>query len=134
MIVQCEFAVVLRFSPDIAFYGQTRVKQRTVKPQNIQPQKFEGWNRCALSFGKIKIDRLPSFEIRHSIFDIQYSIFAFLACRGFAGSKGSFYIRLAISLDRCKSFSVLECLGLIIGGQIFNQFFDVALKNLIQFV
>jgi len=34
-----------------------RVEKRTAEPQNIQPQNFEGWNRCALSF--YKIDRIP---------------------------------------------------------------------------
>jgi hypothetical protein len=41
------------------------------EPQNIEPQNVEVWNRCALSFELIEIDRIPYF-------DIQYSIFAFL--------------------------------------------------------
>jgi hypothetical protein len=39
---------------------------------NIEPQDHEGWNRCALSFELIKIDRIPSFDIRYSIFDIRF--------------------------------------------------------------
>ena len=42
---------------------------------NIEPQNVEGWNRCALSFEIIKIDRIPSFDIRHSTFDIRCSTF-----------------------------------------------------------
>jgi hypothetical protein len=57
------------------------VKQRTAEPQNIEPQNFEGWNRCALSFKSIKIDRstqrlstgrIPSLDIRYSTFTIRY--------------------------------------------------------------
>ncbi len=32
----------------------------------------EGWSRCALSFQLIKIDRMPSFDIRYSLFDIRF--------------------------------------------------------------
>ena len=46
-----------------------KVEQRTAEPQNIQPQNFEGRNRCTLSFKSIKIDRIPSFDIQHSLFD-----------------------------------------------------------------
>ena len=42
---------------------------------NIEPQNYEGWNRYALSFEDIKIDRMPSFDIRYSWFDIRYSLF-----------------------------------------------------------
>jgi hypothetical protein len=52
------------------FDGGAWVKQRTAEPQNNEPQNFEGWNRCALSFKSIKIDRIPSFDIRYSIFII----------------------------------------------------------------
>ncbi len=59
----------------------------TSKPQNIEPQNYEGCFRCALSFIKKQIqsvdpkvhaggfftDRIPSCDIRHSVFDIQYS-------------------------------------------------------------
>ena len=31
---------------------------------NSEPQNSKGWNRCALSFFLIKIDRMPSFDIR----------------------------------------------------------------------
>jgi hypothetical protein len=44
-----------------------RVKQRTAEQQNIEPQNFEGWNRCALSFKSIKIDRMASLDIHYSI-------------------------------------------------------------------
>jgi hypothetical protein len=27
-----------------------QAEQRTAEPQNNEPQNFEGWNRCALSF------------------------------------------------------------------------------------
>jgi len=39
------------------------IEQRTAEPQNV-----EVWNRCALSFELIKIDRIPYFDIRHSVF------------------------------------------------------------------
>ena len=39
-----------------------------------EPQNFEGWNRRALSFYLIKIDRMPSFDIRYSLFDIRFLI------------------------------------------------------------
>ena len=45
------------------------------EPQNIEPQNHEGWNRCALSFELIIIDRIPSFDIRYSVFDIRHSLF-----------------------------------------------------------
>ncbi len=38
------------------------------EPQNNEPQNFEGWNRCALSLKSIKTDRIPSFDIRYSLF------------------------------------------------------------------
>ncbi len=58
-------------------------EQRTAEQQNIEPQNIEGWNRCALPFESIKLDRIPSFDIRHSIFMsidddfsvIRYSLF-----------------------------------------------------------
>ena len=50
------------------------VEQRTAKQQNTEPQNFEGWNRYALSFEFIKIDRIHSFDIRYSIFSIRYSL------------------------------------------------------------
>jgi hypothetical protein len=59
---------------------------------NIEPQDHEGWNRCALSFELIKIDRIPSFDIRYSIFDIHYSIFDIRFFRVF------FSIKLAASM------------------------------------
>jgi hypothetical protein len=53
--------------------GGARVKLHTVgtanrRISNIEPQNYEGWNCCALSFELIKIDRIPSFDIRYSIF------------------------------------------------------------------
>ncbi len=50
-------------------------EQRTAEQENIEPQNIEGWNRCALSFESIKLDRIPSFDIRHSIFTVRYSLF-----------------------------------------------------------
>jgi len=47
-------------------------EQRTAEQQNIEPQNVEGLNRCALSFEAIKIDRIPSFDIRYSVFDIRF--------------------------------------------------------------
>jgi len=43
-------------------------EQQTAEQQNIEPQNFEGWNRYALSFELLKIDKIPSFDIRYSIF------------------------------------------------------------------
>ena len=43
-------------------------EQRTAEQENIEPQNIEGWNRCALSFESIKLDRIPSFDIRYSLF------------------------------------------------------------------
>jgi len=31
-----------------------------------EPQNIEGWNRCALSFELIKIDKIPSFGLIHN--------------------------------------------------------------------
>ena len=42
------------------------------EPQNNQPQNIEGWNRCAPSFESTKMDRIPSFDIRYSVFSIRY--------------------------------------------------------------
>jgi hypothetical protein len=49
--------------------------QRTAEQENIEPQNIEGWNRYALSFESIKLDRIPSFDIRYSIFIVRYSLF-----------------------------------------------------------
>ena len=38
---------------------------------NIEPQNVEGWNRSAQSFF-YKIDRMPYFDIRYSLFDIRF--------------------------------------------------------------
>jgi hypothetical protein len=46
------------------------VEQRTAEPQNNEPQNVEGWIRFAQSF--YKIDRIHSFDIRHSLFDIRF--------------------------------------------------------------
>jgi hypothetical protein len=48
-----------------------KIEKANRRITNIEPQNFEGWNRCALSFELIKIDRIPSFDIRHSVFIIQ---------------------------------------------------------------
>ncbi len=50
-------------------------EQRTAEQQNMEPQNIEGWNRYALPFESIKFNRIPSFDIRHSLFDIRYSLF-----------------------------------------------------------
>ncbi len=50
-------------------------EQRTAEPQNSEPQNIEVWNRYALPFESIKFNRIPSFDIRHSLFDIRYSLF-----------------------------------------------------------
>jgi len=52
-----------------------KVENRTAEQQKIQPQNVEGWYRCALSFEAIKIDKIPYFDIRHSLFVIRYSFF-----------------------------------------------------------
>ena len=39
---------------------------------NIEPQNVEGWFRFAQSF--FKIDRIPYFDIRHSLFEIRNSL------------------------------------------------------------
>jgi len=36
---------------------------------NVEPQNIEGWFRFAQSF---IIDKIPSFDIRYSIFDIRF--------------------------------------------------------------
>jgi len=46
-------------------------EQRTAEQQNIEPQNFEGWNRYALSFELLKIDKIPSFDIRYSLFPLE---------------------------------------------------------------
>ena len=69
-------------------------KQRTAEQQNFEPQNNEGWNRCALPFESIKFDRIPSFDIRHSLFDIRYS------CLRLRKAAVSFSIKLAASNAR----------------------------------
>jgi hypothetical protein len=51
-------------------------KQRTAEPQNIEYRisNVEGRFRFAQSFF-YKIDRIRSFDIHYSIFDIRYSLF-----------------------------------------------------------
>jgi len=49
------------------------VKKRTAEPQNIEYANVEGWIRFAQSFF-YEIDRIHSFDIRHSLFDIRYSL------------------------------------------------------------
>jgi hypothetical protein len=46
------------------------MEQRTAEQQNNEQQNFEGWFRYAQSF--YKTDRIPSFDIRYSLFDIRY--------------------------------------------------------------
>jgi hypothetical protein len=55
----------------------SEVGGRNSEPQNIEQEisNDEGWNRCALSFFKNNNDRIPYFDIRHSLFDIRYSFF-----------------------------------------------------------
>jgi len=48
------------------------MEQRTAEQQNNEQQNFEGWFRYAQSF--YKTDRIPSFDIRYSLFDIRYSL------------------------------------------------------------
>jgi hypothetical protein len=43
-------------------------EQRTAEQENIKPQNIEGWNRYALSFESIKLDSIPSYDIRYSLF------------------------------------------------------------------
>jgi len=63
-------------------------EQRTAEQQNIEPQNFEGWFRsprrrrynpyepeASLNLYYVKIDRIPSFEIRDSRFEIRDSLF-----------------------------------------------------------
>jgi hypothetical protein len=73
-------------------------EQRTAEQQNIEPQNIEGWNRCALPFESIKLDRIPSFDIRHSIFTVRYSLFYPRMRRRKA--EVSFSIKLAASAAR----------------------------------
>ncbi len=77
--------------------------QRTAEQENIEPQNIEGWNRCALSFESIKLERILSFDIRYSIFTsidhdfsvIRYSLFyPRTRC---SKSEVSFWIKLAAS-------------------------------------
>jgi len=53
------------------------------RESNVEPQNVEGWFRFAHSF--FKIDRIHSFDIRHSLFDIRFF-------------RVSFSIRLAVFL------------------------------------
>ena len=46
---------------------------KTSESQKTELQNFEGWFRFAQSF--FKIDRIHHFDIRHSWFDIRYSLF-----------------------------------------------------------
>jgi hypothetical protein len=48
-----------------------RVGTANRRISNIEPQNVEGWNRFAQSFF-YKIDRIHSFDIRYSLFDIRY--------------------------------------------------------------
>jgi hypothetical protein len=45
-------------------------EQRTAEQHNMEPQNIEGWNRCALPFEAIKLDRIPSFDIRYLLFSL----------------------------------------------------------------
>ncbi len=71
-------------------------EQRTAEQENIEPQNIEGWNRCALSFESIKLDRIPSFDIRYSLFDIRF----FILERDAEKLKFLFWIKLAASAAR----------------------------------
>jgi hypothetical protein len=96
--------------------GDARMKlhmagQRTAEPQNNEPQNFEGWYRCALSFWLKSIEFLTStFDIRYSLFDIRffrvsYTInLAASAARGWAETSSlapaEFWSPARISRDR----------------------------------
>ncbi len=81
-------------------------EQRTAEPQNSEPQNIEVWNRYALPFESIKLDRIPSFDIRHWIFTsidhdfsvIGYSLF-YPRMRP-RKTEVSFLIKLATSAAR----------------------------------
>jgi hypothetical protein len=70
---QLDVSLVVKFAAAMASFGQISTVNRRIS--NIEPQNYEGWNRCALSFELIKIDRNPSFDIQNSKFDIRYSPF-----------------------------------------------------------
>ncbi len=73
-------------------------EQRTAEQENIEPQNIEGWNRYALSFESIKLDRIPSFDLRYSIFTVRYSLFyPRTRCRK---AEVSFLIKLVASAAR----------------------------------
>ena len=63
---------------DFQARGVTHMKLHIVgtanrRVSNIEPQNVEGWNRFAQSF--FIINRIHYFGIRHSLFDIRYSLF-----------------------------------------------------------
>ena len=47
----------------------------------IRISNVEVWNRFALSFEYLKIDRIPSFDIRYSVFDIFFLILLWECCK-----------------------------------------------------
>ena len=65
------------------------IEQRTAEPQNIEPQNFEGWNRCALSF---LLNRQNTF-LRHSTFMIRYSTFAFFKSYALRPAPWTLYLK-----------------------------------------
>ncbi len=73
-------------------------EQRTAEQENIEPQNIEGGIGYALSFESIKLDRIPSFDIRYSIFTVRYSLFyPRTRC---SKAEVSFWIKLVASVAR----------------------------------
>jgi hypothetical protein len=69
---------LFRFDWTLAASGGARMKLSwNSEPQNIEQEisNDEVWNRCAQSFFKNIIDRIPYFDIHYSLFDIRYSLF-----------------------------------------------------------
>jgi len=57
-------------------YSMTKTFQKANRrTAEYRISNVEGWNRCALSF--FKIDRIHSFDIRYSVFDIRHSLLIF---------------------------------------------------------
>ncbi len=54
--------------------GGACMKLRVAEQRTAEQENIEGWNHCALSFESIKLDRIPSFDIRYSLFDIRFFI------------------------------------------------------------
>ena len=63
-----------QFRSNLSHRGPCLRRKANRRMLNIEPQNYEGWNRCALSLEQIGVDRVSSFDIRHSMFDIRYSL------------------------------------------------------------